>query len=223
MTEKRRMSHWNFDNTYTMLPDVFYKKQLPARVERPELMLLNEELGHELGLHMDALREEGAAIFSGNQIVEGSEPFAQAYAGHQLEHFTMLGDGRAVMLGEHVTPSGKRVDIQLKGAGQTPFSRRGDGRATLGPVLREYIVSQAIHHLNIRTSRACAAVKTGEDVWRERLYEGAVLTRVSSSHIRVGTFEYAAYRGDDSFIEELLDYTIARHYPHLNDVKNKPL
>src|SRR5699024_427672 len=223
MTEKRRMSHWNFDNTYTMLPDVFYKKQLPARVERPELMLLNEELGHELGLHMDALREEGAAIFSGNQIVEGSEPFAQAYAGHQFGHFTMLGDGRAVMLGEHVTPSGKRVDIQLKGAGQTPFSRRGDGRATLGPVLREYIVSEAMHGLNIPTSRALAAVGTGENVQREQMKQGAVLTRVSSSHIRVGTFEYAAYARDEALIIKLLDYTIDRHYPQLQKEKNKPL
>ena len=160
---------------------------------------------------------EGAAIFAGNAVPEGGRPIAQAYAGHQFGHFTALGDGRAILLGEQITPSGDRVDIQLKGAGQTRFSRRGDGRAALGPMLREYIISEAMHALGIPTTRSLAVVKTGEPVYRETVLDGAVLTRVAASHIRVGTMQWAAAHDDRTAMRALADYTRARHYRELAD------
>ena len=169
-----------------------------------------------LGLEPDTLESpQGAAIFAGNALPEGARPIAQAYAGHQFGHFTALGDGRAILLGEQITPSGDRLDIQLKGAGQTRFSRRGDGRAALGPMLREYIISEAMHALGIPTTRSLAVVTTGEPVYRETVLEGAVLTRVAASHIRVGTMQWAAAHDDDGALRALADYTLARHYPEL--------
>jgi uncharacterized protein YdiU (UPF0061 family) len=169
-----------------------------------------------LGLEVEALeRPEGAAIFAGNALPDGGRPIAQAYAGHQFGHFTALGDGRAILLGEQITPCGDRVDIQLKGAGHTRFSRRGDGRAALGPMLREYIISEAMHALGIPTTRSLAVVTTGEPVYREGRLEGAVLTRVAASHIRVGTMQWAAAHDDVGAIRALADYTRARHYPEL--------
>ncbi len=171
-----------------------------------------------LGLEPETLeRPEGAAIFAGNVLPEGARPIAQAYAGHQFGHFTALGDGRAILLGEQITPSGDRVDIQLKGAGQTRFSRRGDGRAALGPMLREYIISEAMHALGIPTTRSLAVATTGEPVYRESVLEGAVLTRVAASHIRVGTMQWAAAHDDAGATRALADYTLARHYPELAD------
>jgi uncharacterized protein YdiU (UPF0061 family) len=199
---------WNFDNTYLALPDAFYSKVAPVPVREPKIVLWNEKLADELGLP----KLSDPNIFSGNKIPSGAEPIAQAYAGHQYAHFTMLGDGRAVLLGEHIAPNGQRFDIQLKGSGQTPYSRRGDGRAALGPMLREYIVSEAMHALGIPTTRSLAVTATGEPVYREEVLPGAILTRVAASHIRVGTFEYAAAR---SLVKPLADYTIKRHYPEL--------
>jgi uncharacterized protein YdiU (UPF0061 family) len=178
--------------------------------------VFNRPLATRLGLEVEALeRPEGAAIFAGNALPDGGRPIAQAYAGHQFGHFTALGDGRAILLGEQITPCGDRVDIQLKGAGQTRFSRRGDGRAALGPMLREYIISEAMHALGIPTTRSLAVVTTGEPVYREGRLEGAVLTRVAASHIRVGTMQWAAAHDDVGAIRALADYTRARHYPEL--------
>lgn len=212
---------WNFDNTYARLPDVFHARLDPVPVREPRLALLNRSLAEFLGLSSEALAgEEGLAVFSGNRIPEGAEPIAQAYAGHQFGYFTMLGDGRAILLGEQVTPHGERFDIQLKGSGRTPFSRSGDGRAPLGPMLREYIISEAMHALGIPTSRSLAVVTTGEPVFRETPLPGAILTRVSSSHIRVGTFEYVARRSGLDGIRVLADYTLSRHYPGLPPSEN---
>ena len=205
---------WNLENTYRQLPDIFYTLTNPTPVEKPELILFNDELASELGLE-PSLKEKGTAIFAGNELPQGAEPLAQAYAGHQFGHFTMLGDGRAVLLGEQVTPKYERFDIQLKGAGRTTYSRSGDGRATLGAMLREYIISEAMHGLQIPTTRSLALVTTGEDVIRETNFMGSVLTRVASSHIRVGTFQYAAMYGTDEELKELADYTIERHFPEL--------
>jgi uncharacterized protein YdiU (UPF0061 family) len=204
---------WNFDNSYARLPDAFYRKLAPTPVRAPKLVVLNERLAAELGLNADLLRgEEGAAVFAGNKLPEGAEPLAQAYAGHQFGYFTMLGDGRALLLGEQITPSGERFDIQLKGSGRTPFSRGGDGRAALGPMLREYIISESMHALGIPTTRSLAVVTTGEDVFREETLPGAVLVRVAASHLRVGTFQYAAARGGD-LVRTLADYALKRHFP----------
>jgi uncharacterized protein YdiU (UPF0061 family) len=187
---------WTFDNSYTRLPEDFYVRLNPVPVRAPKLVIFNAALAQFLGLNPDALKGgEGAAVFSGNKIPEGAEPLAQAYAGHQFGSFTMLGDGRAIVLGEQVTPKGERVDIQYKGSGKTPFSRQGDGRAALGPMLREYIISEAMHALGIPTTRSLAVVTTGEPVFRETALPGAILTRTAASHIRVGTFEYAAAMG----------------------------
>ena len=187
-------------------------------VREPRLAAFNRPLATMLGLEPEALEgPEGAAIFAGNAVPEGGRPIAQAYAGHQFGHFTALGDGRAILLGEQITPSGDRVDIQLKGAGQTRFSRRGDGRAALGPMLREYIISEAMHALGIPTTRSLAVVKTGEPVYRETVLDGAVLTRVAASHIRVGTMQWAAAHDDQDAMRALADYTRARHYPELAD------
>ena len=204
-----------FDNTYARLPERFFSRTDPTPVRAPRLIRLNAELAGHLGVDPDALTPAGAAeIFAGNRIPEGAEPIAQAYAGHQCGSWVpQLGDGRAILLGEVVDRSGVRRDVQLKGSGRTPFSRMGDGRAALGPVLREYVVSEAMAALGIPTTRALAAVTTGERVIREQPLPGAILTRVAASHIRVGTFEYFAYRGDTEAVRLLADHVIARHYP----------
>ncbi|MDN4606605.1 protein adenylyltransferase SelO [Sporosarcina highlanderae] len=208
---------WNFDNSYTRLPNTFYAETLPEHSPSPELVILNYPLAAELGLNEEALEgEEGRDVFAGNLIPEGAKPIAQAYAGHQFGHFTMLGDGRAVLLGEHITPAGKRVDIQLKGSGITPFSRGGDGRAALGPMLREFIISEAMHALKIPTTRSLSVTVTGEMIQREELLEGAILTRVASSHLRVGTFQYAAARQVPEDLRTLADYAIERHFPEVS-------
>ena len=210
------MTGWRLEHTYTTLPQLFYSDATPAAVREPRLVVLNRALTSVLGLDPDALESpEGAAILAGNALPEGARPIAQAYAGHQFGHFTPLGDGRAILLGEQITPSGERMDIQLKGAGQTRFSRRGDGRAALGPMLREYIVSEAMHALGIPTTRSLAVVATGEPVYRETVLQGAVLTRVAASHIRVGTLQWAAAHADQEAVRALADYTLARHYPDL--------
>ncbi|NLC04563.1 MAG: YdiU family protein [Tissierellia bacterium] len=215
---------WNIDNSYITLPKVFYSKVKPNPVKDPKLVILNEELALKLGLDVERLKqEESLDIFAGNRGLVVEELIAQAYAGHQFGHFTMLGDGRAMLLGEHITPSGQKYDIQLKGAGKTPYSRGGDGRAALGPMLREYIISEGIYHLNnlkIPTSRSLAIVTTGEKVYREIPLEGAILTRVAKSHIRVGTFEYAARYGNIGELKALADYTIGRHFPSVADEEN---
>jgi len=214
---------WRFENTYAQLPESLFTAATPARVESPRVSVLNDRLAGELGLHLGGLSSDAAAaVFAGQDLPAGSRPIAQAYAGHQFGRFTMLGDGRAILLGEHRTPSGQLVDVQLKGAGRTPFSRGGDGRAALGPMLREYVISEAMAALGIPTTRSLAVVTTGEPVYRETALKGAVLTRVAASHIRVGTFEYAARR-DESTLRALADYTIDRHYPELDDVPNKYL
>ena len=207
---------WKFENSYARLPEAFYVRLNPVPVRTPKLVIFNIALARFLGLNPDALKgDESAAVFSGNRIPEGAEPLAQAYAGHQFGSFTMLGDGRVILLGEQVTPKGERFDIQYKGSGKTPFSRQGDGRAALGPMLREYIISEALHALDIPTTRSLAVVTTGEPVFRETALQGAILTRTAASHIRVGTFEYAAARGKPNEIRTLADYTIRRHFPDL--------
>jgi uncharacterized protein YdiU (UPF0061 family) len=212
------MAGWRLEHTYAELPQLFYSDAAPTTVREPRLVAFNRPLATMLGLELETLeRPEGAAIFAGNALPEGGRPIAQAYAGHQYGHFTALGDGRAILLGEQITPSGDRMDIQLKGAGQTRFSRRGDGRAALGPMLREYIISEAMHALGIPTTRSLAVVTTGEAVYRETVLQGAVLTRVAASHIRVGTMQWAAAHDDKAATRALADYTRARHYPELAD------
>ena len=204
-----------FDNSYARLPDRFFARQLPTPVAAPRLIRLNDHLARELGIDPACLGEPaGLAALAGNGLLPGSMPLAQAYAGHQFGGFSpQLGDGRAILLGEVIDRNGRRRDIQLKGSGPTPFSRRGDGRAALGPVLREYIVSEAMAALGIPTTRTLAAVLTGDQVWRETPQPGAVLTRVAASHIRVGTFQYFAARQDVDAVRTLADYVIERHYP----------
>jgi uncharacterized protein YdiU (UPF0061 family) len=209
---------WNWDHSYARLPELFFAKARPVPVREPRLVLLNRALAISLGLDPDVLEtSDHSAIFAGNQIPEGAEPIAQAYAGHQFGHFTGLGDGRAILLGEHLAPDGKRFDIQLKGSGRTPFSRGGDGRAALGPMLREYIISEAMHALGIPTTRSLAVAATGEEVFRTDLLPGAVLTRVAASHIRVGTFQWAAAHQDPAALRALADHTLQRHFPELAD------
>ncbi len=204
--------NWNFDNSYARLPERFFTKIYPTPVRNPKLAVLNRSLAGELGLCAEALAsEDGVAVFAGNRIPEGAEPLAQAYAGHQFGYFNMLGDGRAILLGEHVTPDGERFDIQLKGSGRTPYSRGGDGRAALGPMLREYIISEAMHALRIPTTRSLAVVTTGEVVIRETELPGAILTRVAASHLRVGTFQYAARFLSKDELQALADYAMKRH------------
>lgn len=212
-----------FDNTYARLPGRFYARLDPAPVAAPALIRVNRPLAALLGLDPDALATpSGVAELAGNQVPEGAEPIALAYAGHQFGNFVpQLGDGRAILLGEVVGRDGRRYDIQLKGSGETPFSRSGDGRAALGPVLREYIVSEAMAALGIPTTRSLAAVTTGETVIREMALPGAVLTRVASSHVRIGTFEYFAARGDTEAVRLLADYVIDRHYPHVASAANR--
>jgi uncharacterized protein YdiU (UPF0061 family) len=212
---------FNFDNTYARLPERFYAHVDPTPVSAPRLIKLNVQLARQLNLDPDALQSQsGVEILAGNRIADGSEPIAGAYAGHQFAHFVpQLGDGRAILLGEVVARDGKHYDIQLKGPGRTPFSRGGDGRAAIGPVLREYIVSEAMAALAVPTTRALSAVSTGDRVLRERALPGAVLTRVAASHIRVGTFQYFAARQDVEAIRTLTGYAIARHYPDAKDAK----
>ena len=215
---------WNFDNTYSKLPESFISKISPIPVKSPELTIFNYNLAEKLGLNFSSIEKNDLSkLFSGNLLPEGSKSIAQAYAGHQFGHFTMLGDGRAVLMGEHVSKNNERFDIQFKGSGQTPFSRNGDGRAALGPMLREYIISEAMHSLNVPTTRSLAVVKTGEEVVRENILQGAILTRVASSHLRVGTFQYVAMRNNESELRTLVDYTINRHYPNIKKSKNKAI
>ena len=215
---------WHFDNTYSKLPKSFLENIKPIPVKDPKLIILNKNLAKQLNLDFSKFSDTDLAkIFSGNSLPEGSETIAQAYAGHQFGHFTMLGDGRAVMLGEHLDKENKRFDIQFKGSGRTSFSRSGDGRAVLGPMLREYIISEAMHALNIPTTRSLAVVSTGEEVIREQMLPGAILTRVASSHIRVGTFQYIAATQNADDLKTLFNYTIDRHYPEIKDSKTKAL
>ncbi|WP_456827510.1 protein adenylyltransferase SelO [Bradyrhizobium sp. USDA 4518] len=211
--------HFPFQNTYSALPANFFARVAPTPVAAPRLIKLNRPLAVQLGLDPDLLSApEGAEILAGKRLPDGADPIAMAYAGHQFGHFVpQLGDGRAILLGEVIDKDGVRRDIQLKGSGPTPFSRRGDGRAALGPVLREYIVSEAMFALGIPTTRSLAAVVTGEPVMRETALPGAVLTRVAASHIRVGTFQFFAPRGDTDGVRALADHVIARHYPELTD------
>ena len=215
---------WHFDNSYSKLSKTFKEDIKPTPVHEPELVILNEELAKNLNLNFSGIdKKKLAEIFSGNSLPDGTNSIAQAYAGHQFGHFTMLGDGRAVLLGEHLINKKQRIDIQFKGSGRTSFSRGGDGRAALGPMLREYIISEAINALNIPTTRSLAVVKTGEKVVRENLLNGAILTRVASSHIRVGTFQYIAATQNVEDLNTLVDYTIDRHYPEIKSSKNKAL
>jgi serine/tyrosine/threonine adenylyltransferase len=214
--------HFSFENTYARLPEHFYARLAPTPVAAPQLVKVNVELARSLGLDPNALTStEGVDILAGNRVAEGSEPIALAYAGHQFGYFVpQLGDGRAILLGEVMDRDGVRYDIQLKGSGPTPFSRRGDGRAVLGPVLREYIVSEAMAALGVPTTRSLAAVTTGERVLRETILPGAIFTRVAASHLRVGTFQFFAARGDTEGLRTLAHYAIARHYPQTAHLEN---
>lgn len=215
---------WNLENSYANLPEFFYSKIDLNNVHSPKLVILNENLAEYLGLNAGELKSnEGVSFLSGNSVPEGSIPIAQAYAGHQFGYFTMLGDGRALLIGEQIAPTGERFDIQLKGSGRTPYSRGGDGRAALKPMLREYIISEAMYNLNIPTTRSLAVVTTGESVIREDILRGSILTRVASSHIRVGTFAYASNYGTKDNIRQLADYTINRHYKEIENNENKYL
>lgn len=212
---------WNLDNSYLNLPNKFFSKVEPNHVSSPQLEILNDSLAKELGLNIEELKsKEGIDILSGNQYPEGAASIAQAYAGHQFGYFTMLGDGRATLIGEQITPTGKRFDIQLKGSGRTPYSRGGDGRAALGPMLREYIISEGMHNLRIPTTRGLSVVTTGDKTYRETPLPGAILTRVAKSHIRVGTFQFAVSFGDTEDIKAIADYSIQRHFPSLIDEEN---
>lgn len=204
---------WRLEHTYTRLPGLFFTEVEPTPVDKPQMVIFNEALAAELGLP-----QEDAAVYAGNTLPPGARPIAQAYAGHQYANFTGLGDGRAILLGEQISPEGERFDIQLKGPGPTPYSRRGDGRAALGPMLREYMISEAMHALGIPTTRSLAVVTTGEKVWRQDgALPGAVLTRVAASHIRVGTFEWAAAHRDVEALRALAEHTRQRHYPAIEN------
>ena len=208
--------NWRLEHSYQLLPELFFTAVEPTPMKEPRVVLFNHALAAKLGLG-----EDEAAVYTGNQLPPGARPIAQAYAGHQYAHFTGLGDGRAILLGEQITPDGDRFDIQLKGQGPTPYSRRGDGRAALGPMLREYLISEAMHALRIPTTRSLAVASTGETVWRQDGgLPGAVLTRVAASHIRVGTFEWAAAHRDAAALRALAEHTRARHYP---EVENTPV
>ena len=215
---------WHFDNTYSRLSNTFKEDIKPTPVHDPELVILNNELAKDLNLNFSKIdKKDLSQLFCGNSLPEGANTIAQAYAGHQFGHFTMLGDGRAVLVGEHLVGQKNRFDIQFKGSGRTSFSRGGDGRAALGPMLREYIISEAINALKIPTTRSLAVVKTGEKVVRENLISGAILTRVASSHIRVGTFQYIAAKQNIDELKILVDYTINRHFPEIKSSNNKAL
>lgn len=225
MTNKNE-SHigWNFDNSYARLPEIFFTKINPTKTSSPKLVILNDSLAKDLGLDVQALESaEGIEVLSGNQIPEGAIPLAQAYAGHQFGYFNMLGDGRAILIGEQINSLGERVDVQLKGPGRTPYSRGGDGRAAIGPMLREYIISEAMHALGIPSTRSLAVVLTGDSIRRETELPGAILTRVAASHIRVGTFQFASKWGSIEDLKTLADYTIQRHYPDVEQTPNRYL
>lgn len=223
MPAKNNKQAWNWQNSYLQLPEKLYTKQAPVPVSEPALLLWNEDLAAELGLGFLTNNDDTANIFSGNTVPVGAEPLAQAYAGHQFGGFNILGDGRAILLGEQLNPAGKRFDIQLKGSGRTPYSRRGDGRATLSSMLREYLISEAMYQLGIPTTRSLAVVSTGERVYRQTVNPGAVLTRIASSHIRVGTFEYVRQYGTIEELEAFVQYVIKRHYPDLESAENPAL
>ncbi|GKU76549.1 YdiU family protein [Paenibacillus sp. L3-i20] len=226
MTEQKMTieAGWKFDNSYARLPQSLFSTLNLNPVSAPKLIILNESLATSLGLSVQDLQsDKGLAVLAGNEIPEGGLPLAQAYAGHQFGHFTMLGDGRAILLGEQITPLNERVDIQLKGSGRTPYSRGGDGRAALGPMLREYIMSEAMHGLGIATTRSLAVVTTGESVQREMKLPGAIVTRIAASHLRVGTFQYAANWGTVHDLRALADYTVQRHYPEVAADENRYL
>ena len=213
---------WNLDNSYARLPAVLFDPSAAADFPQPKLVIANDALARELGLDLSGSgADELAAIFSGQSVPAGATPIAQAYAGHQYGHFTMLGDGRALVLGEQLTPSGARVDIQFKGSGETRYSRRGDGRAALGPMLREYLVSEAMHALGIPSTRSLAVVATGETISRPGPKRGAVLARVAASHIRVGTFQFAAGLEDVAVLRALADHAISRHDAALTEASDK--
>ena len=215
---------WNFDNSYRRLPDMFFTDIEPNPVSKPELIILNEPLAISLGLSIDSLKtKEGIEVLGGNNIPEGTKGLAQAYAGHQFGHFAMLGDGRAMLVGEQITPKNERFDIQLKGSGQTPYSRGGDGRAGIGPMLREYIISEAMHGLGVPTTRSLSVVTTGDPVIRETMLSGGIMTRVASSHLRFGTFEYASKWGTREDLQELADYAIKRHFSEIEKDHNRYL
>ena len=222
MIDKNIQTGFNFDNSYINFPKEFYSHVNLKPVKSPKLVILNNNLASSLGLSLEFLKSpKGISILSGNTKADDGAYISQAYAGHQFGHFTMLGDGRALLIGEQITPSNQRFDIQLKGSGRTPFSRGGDGRAVLGPMLREYIISEAMHGLKIPTTRSLSVISTGEDVYREEIKQGAILTRVASSHIRFGTFEFASYFLDKDKLKQLADYTIKRHFPFISDEQNK--
>jgi len=206
---------FNFDNSYLQLPGAFYQKQAPSPVQAPAMLVFNQALANDLGLNAATLASQGASYFAGNRLFAGSEPIAQAYAGHQFGHFNRLGDGRAILLGEHLTPNQQRLDIQLKGAGRTGYSRSGDGRAALGPMLREYLISEAMHALGVPSTRSLCVTTSGEAVYREEALPGAILCRVAASHLRVGTFQFAAAEQNPALLIALADYTIDRHFPDL--------
>ncbi|MGL4849910.1 MAG: protein adenylyltransferase SelO [Clostridium sp.] len=213
---------FNLKNTYLELPDMFYSIQEPTKVKKPKLIKINEDLIKELSLNREFFEsEEGLDILSGNKVFEETTPISQAYTGHQFGNFAMLGDGRAVLLGEHLTQDGTLLDIQLKGSGRTPYSRGGDGRAALKPMLREYIISEGMHGLNIETSRSLAVVETGEEVYRQSALKGAILTRIAKSHIRVGTFQYALALGGTEEVKALADYTLDRHFKGYESSEDK--
>ncbi len=215
---------WRLDHAYARLPELLHAAVMPTAVREPRLLLLNRRWAEELGIEAEALATPaGAAMLAGNVLPPGAQPIAQAYAGHQFGHFTGLGDGRAILLGEQLSPRGERHDVQLKGAGRTPFSRRGDGRAAVGPMLREYIVSEAMAALGVPTTRSLAVVATGEPVYRETALPGAVLTRTAASHIRVGTFQWVAAHRAPEVLAALVDHAIARHYPELAGAENRAL
>ncbi len=215
---------FHFDNTYHRLPKALYSKLSPLPVPKPEMVILNLPLATDMGLDFSEVSpDEQAALIAGNVLPDGAEPLAQAYAGHQFGHFTILGDGRAIVLGEHVTPSGERFDLQFKGSGRTPYSRGGDGRAALGPMLREYVISEAMHALDVPTTRSLAVVASGEKVHRETDLPGAILMRIARSHLRIGTFQYAVMQQDKEMMRSLVDYTIDRHFPSIDDTANKAL
>ncbi|MDB4097079.1 YdiU family protein [Methylophilaceae bacterium] len=214
------LNKWQLENSYADLPKQFFTRINPTPVNNPNLVIFNKELSKELGIDLPDDKKLLAQIFSGNKLPKKAKPISQAYAGHQFGHFSILGDGRAHLIGEQISKKGKRFDIQFKGSGPTPYSRNGDGRAALAPMLREYIISEAMYALNIPTTRSLSVVSTGESVMRSSLTEGAILTRIASSHIRVGTFEYASKMLDRSAVKQLTDYAIKRHFPELNSQKN---
>jgi len=222
MSKDKAQDSLQLENTYMTLPSTFYHLQAPVPVKEASTVIFNDQLATQLGLN-ELSEEDITNYFSGNQTPKDSTTLAQAYAGHQFGHPNMLGDGRAILLGEWVDAQQNRWDVQLKGSGPTPYSRRGDGRATLYSMLREYLISEAMHHLNIPTTRSLAVVATGEDVYRETVQKGAVLTRIAASHIRCGTFEYARNFGESSDLEALMNYTIDRHYPGLKKAENPSL